>query len=178
MDSVLDQVYWGNTVRAYLMVCAWIFITWAIIRILRRIVLAKVGKWISKTDTIYDDVLLSVVQNYVLPYVYLLINYQIIQGLYIKANVQKVLAVAMAVITTYFVVRLINHVLQLMVNGFMRKRKESGDRIRQLSGVLFVIKALMWLVGLIFSWAPLFLLLWKPFHHHRFQQVPLQLHLM
>ncbi|RYF87252.1 MAG: hypothetical protein EOO00_12590, partial [Chitinophagaceae bacterium] len=101
MDSVLDQVYWGNTVRAYLMVCAWIFITWAIIRILRRIVLAKVGKWISKTDTIYDDVLLSVVQNYVLPYVYLLINYQIIQELNLNPRIRKILIVAMAVITTF-----------------------------------------------------------------------------
>lgn len=132
------------------MVVAGILLTWAIIRILRRVVLPRLNNWISKTSNSYDDLLLGAGQKYVLPYLYLLINYQIILGLHINARVQKILAVAMAVVTTYFVVRLINHVVQLSVNGFMRRRNESTDRIRQLSGVLFVIKALMWLVGFIF----------------------------
>ncbi|MET0300362.1 MAG: hypothetical protein ABW036_11390, partial [Flavitalea sp.] len=71
MDSYLDKVYWGNTVQAYLMALAGIFITWAIIRTLRRVVLKRVAKWIQNTDTNFDDILLSVVEKYVLPYVYL-----------------------------------------------------------------------------------------------------------
>ncbi|RYF85940.1 MAG: mechanosensitive ion channel family protein, partial [Chitinophagaceae bacterium] len=124
-------------------------ITWAIIRILRRVVIVRVSKWISKTDTTYDDILLSVIQKYVLPYAYLLINYQIIQELYLRPKLQKILAVAMAVITTYFAIRLINHAIQLAVNGFMRRRNESAERIRQLTGVLTVVKALTWMIGFI-----------------------------
>ncbi|MHA4845441.1 mechanosensitive ion channel family protein [Flavitalea antarctica] len=149
MDSFLDKVYWGNTVQSYLIALAGIFITWAIIRLLRRVVLTRVAAWISKTNTNYDDILLSVLQKHVLPYLYLLINYQIIQQLYLKPRVEKILLVAMAVITTYFIVRLINHAIQLAVNDFMRRRDESAERIRQLTGVLTVVKALIWIVGLI-----------------------------
>jgi small-conductance mechanosensitive channel len=56
----------------------------------------------------------------------------------------------MAVITTYFVVRLLNHAIQLAINGFMKRRNESAERIRQLNGVMVVIKSLIWFIGFIF----------------------------
>src|SRR5690606_30272375 len=39
---------------------------------------------------------------------------------------------------------------QLMVNGYMKRRHETPERIRQLNGVMIVIKALVWFVGFIF----------------------------
>ncbi|MET0243012.1 MAG: mechanosensitive ion channel family protein [Flavitalea sp.] len=149
MDSYLDKVYWGNTVQAYLMALAGIFITWAIIRTLRRVVLKRVAKWIQNTDTNFDDILLSVVEKYVLPYVYLFINYHIISELNLSARTQKVLAYAMAFITLYYGVRLVIHAINLSINGLMKRRNESADRIRQLNGVMVVVKALIWFVGFI-----------------------------
>ncbi|RYY28609.1 MAG: mechanosensitive ion channel family protein [Chitinophagaceae bacterium] len=150
MNSFLDKIYWGNTVQAYLIALAGIFITWAVIRTLRRVVLKRVGKWITRTNNHFDDIVLKVVEKFLLPYIYLLINYQIISELYIHPRLRKVLAVAMAVVTLYFLVRLINHALQLMVNGYMKRRHETPERIRQLNGVMIVIKALVWFVGFIF----------------------------
>jgi small-conductance mechanosensitive channel len=150
MDSFLDKIYWGNTVQSYLIAIGGIFVTWAIIRTLRRVVMKRVSKLITKTATNLDDIAFSVIEKYLLPYAYLFINYQIIQELYLQPRLKKVLAVAMAVITTFYLVRLINHAIQLGVNGFMRRRNESTERIRQLNGVMVVIKALVWFVGFIF----------------------------
>ncbi len=150
MNSILDKIYWGNTVQTYLMAIAGIFVTWVIIRTLRRVVLKRVDKWILKTDNTYDDILLRVIEKFVLPYVYLLINFQIIQELYLHPRLRKILVVAMAVVTLYYLVRLVNHALQLAVNGYMRRRNETAERIRQLTGVMIVIKALVWFVGFIF----------------------------
>jgi small-conductance mechanosensitive channel len=150
MDSYLDKIYWGNTVQSYLIAIAGIFITWAVIRTLRRVVVKRLATWIARTTNKHDDILLVVIQRYVLPYAYLLINYQIIQELYLHPRLKKILGVAMALITTYYLVRLVNHAIQLAVNGFMRRRNETPERIRQLTGVLVVIKATIWFIALIF----------------------------
>jgi hypothetical protein len=48
MDSFLDKVYWGNTVQSYLIAIAGIFITWAIIRIIRQVLISRLKIWIAK----------------------------------------------------------------------------------------------------------------------------------
>ena len=149
MDSFLDKVYWGNTVQSYLIVIAGIFITWGIIRIIRQVLISRLELWIAKTSTNYDDVLLSVIQKYISPYIYILINYQIIRSLNLSPRMQKILATAIAMITVYFVIRLINHAVQLALRGFMRRRNESAERIRQIRGVVTVFKALNWIIGFI-----------------------------
>ncbi|RYF94619.1 MAG: mechanosensitive ion channel family protein, partial [Chitinophagaceae bacterium] len=142
-------IYWGNTVQAYLMAAAGIFITWAVIRTLRRVVLKRVAKWIQNTDTSFDDILLSVVEKYVLPYVYLFINFHIITDLNLSARTLKILTYAMAFITLYYGVRLVIHAITLSINGLMKRRNESAERIRQLNGVMIVVKALLWFIGFI-----------------------------
>ena len=149
MDSFLDKVYWGNTVQSYLTVITGMFITWAIIRIIRQVLISRLEIWISKTSTNYDDVLLSVIQKYISPYVYILINYQIIRSLNLSPQVRKILATAIAMITIFFVIRLINHAVQLALRGFMHRRNESAERIRQIRGVVTVFKALNWIIGFI-----------------------------
>ena len=150
MDSYLDKIYWGNTVQSYLIALMGILIAWAVIRTLRRFVLKRMRNWISRTSNNFDDIIFSVVERFILPYVYLAINYHIIQELYLHPRLKKILAVAMAVITTYFLVRLLNHAIQFAINGLMKRRNESAERIRQLNGVMIVIKALIWFVGFIF----------------------------
>jgi small-conductance mechanosensitive channel len=149
MDSFLDKIYWGNTVQSYLVAIGGIFIAWAIIRLLRGVIMTSLTKWFSRTNNTYDDVLLSIVRKYVLTYAYILINYQIILELNLSPRLQKILLVAMAVVTTYFAIRLINHAIQLLVNRRMRRRNESAERIRQLTGVLTVFKGAIWIVGFI-----------------------------
>ncbi|MBC7827928.1 MAG: mechanosensitive ion channel, partial [Chitinophagaceae bacterium] len=149
MDSILDKVYWGNTVQSYLIALAGIFVSWVIIRIISGFVITHLSRWISKSNTRYDDVLLSVITKYILPYAYLFINYQIISQLILARRLQKILTVAMAVITIYFLIRLINHAIQLSVTGFMRRRNETAERIRQLTGLLGVVKGVVWITGFI-----------------------------
>ena len=149
MDSFLDKVFWGNTVQSYLVVLTILFIIWAIIRILRRTVVVRLSRFISQTNTTYDDILLSVIQKYITPYLILVINYQVIKELNLSLKVQGILSVAMTIITTYFFIRLTNHAIQLSINGFMRRRNESAARIRQVTGALSVVKALTWIFGFV-----------------------------
>jgi small-conductance mechanosensitive channel len=145
----MNQVYWGNTVLAYVLAAGGILLCWAVIRILRRLVLKRIRNWTSRTKTEYDDILFGAIERFVLPYLYLFINYHIITSLNLDERLLKVLTVAMAVVTVYYIVRLLNFVIHVSVTGIMRRRNESEQRMKQLTGILNVVKAVMWLMGIL-----------------------------
>lgn len=146
----MDEVYWGNSVMDYLMVIGGILLSWVVIRLLKKSVLKKLRDWISRTDNRYDDMLFGLVDKFILPYLYIVINYAIINQLVLHPKLERVLEVAMIVVSVFFFIRLLNHVLQVLVNGYMRKREESEERIRQLNGLLTIVKVGIWALGFIF----------------------------
>jgi small-conductance mechanosensitive channel len=146
----MNEVYWGNTVMAYLVAAGGILLAWIVISVLKKYVLKKIRSWTSRTDNHFDDILFSVVEKFVLPYIYIFINYNIITQLNLHSRLRRAIEIVFLLLTIFYVVRLINHVLQLSINGIMKRRHESEERIRQLNGVLNIIKAFTWLIGFIF----------------------------
>ncbi len=150
MESFWQKVIWGNTILSYTLVLGGMVLAWLVIRLLRGKVLKRVQGWIAKTDTQFDDIAFSALQKFILPYAYLLINYQLLQQLHLSTRIEKILQVAMAVVTMYYFIRIVNHVLHTSIMGIMRRRNESEYRMRQLSGALLLLKGLVWLTGIIF----------------------------
>ena len=150
MESFWQYQFWGNTVLAYTIAAGSILLAWLVIRLLKGKVLKKVQSWTAKTESRYDDIAFSTVQKFILPWIYLFVNYQILQQLHWSPKWERILHVAMAVITMYYFIRIVNHVLTLMLTGIMRKRQESEHRMKQMNGALLVLKVIVWVVGLIF----------------------------
>ena len=150
MNNFLDQSYWGNTVLQYLYVFAGILIALTALKVIRSIVLASVRKLAGKTTTTYDDALVSAAEKFIIPYLYLLINYWIIKQLQFSLKVGRIIEVAFTLITVYFLVRAINHLLHFSIRLYLRKKEETETRIRQFDGMLWVIKALIWTIGFLF----------------------------
>lgn len=149
MQSFWQQVYWGNTVMAYVIAAGGIFIAWLVIRIVKKIVFKQIGKFAGKTANKYDDMLTSIIEKFVVPWLYIFANYSIIQQLHLHPRLDRVLDAAMAFVTMYFSVRLINFMIQLLITSHMRRRGETEERIKHLSGMLIVVKGFVWVIGLL-----------------------------
>jgi small-conductance mechanosensitive channel len=149
MDSVWQMVFWGNTVQAYGFALGGIVLTWMAIRILRKYVLDLLEKYSQKTNNRVDDVVLCMVDNFVVPWVFIFIIYNIIQQLNLHPKADKILYGAFAFVTMYYAVRLVNNFIQLSISGYMRRRGETEDRIKHLHGLLVVVKVIVWVVGLL-----------------------------
>jgi small-conductance mechanosensitive channel len=149
MDPFWQQVYWGNTVLAYAIAIGGIILAWAVIRIVKKIVLAQVEKFTQKTSNSYDDLLTKIIEKFIVPWVYIFVNYSIIQQLNLHPRLDRVLDGAMAVVSMFYVVRLINFMIQVLISGYMRRKGESEARITHLSGMLIVVKAFVWVIGLL-----------------------------
>src|SRR6185312_5345436 len=115
----------------------------------RKYLINLLQKLSQKTANRYDDLLLCVTDQFILPWVFVFINYQIILQLNLHPEFSRILYGAFAFVTMFYAVRLVNNFIQISISGYMRRRGESEDRIRHLHGLLIVVKAIVWAVGLL-----------------------------
>jgi small-conductance mechanosensitive channel len=149
MKELLNQSFWGNTYWAYIIAVTGILVAWIIVRLIKKYAVKKLQQLVSSTDNQYDDMVIEGVEKFVIPYIYLFVNYNIITHLNLHPKLANAFRVAITVITLYFAVRLVNHILQAMLRGFMERRNETPERIRQLKGVMIVLKAIVWFLGIV-----------------------------
>jgi len=149
MKEFLQQIWWNNSVQMYTIVLAEIILTWIIFKLFRKFIFSIFKRITTRTASIADDAVVSAADKFIIPFVYLAINYAIIDQLNFTAHAEHVLKVAVAVITAYFFIRFINHAIHLSVLLYMERKKESRERIRNLSGILIVVKVLVWIGGIL-----------------------------
>jgi small-conductance mechanosensitive channel len=149
MEPFWKEVFWGNTIMSYVIAAAGILVAWLVIRIVKKVFVNQVEKFTKHTHNKYDDLLTNLIEKFVIPWLYIFANYSIIQQLNLHPRLDKILDGAMAFVTTFFAVRLVNFMIQVSISGYMRRRGESEDRIRHLSGMLIVVKGFVWVIGLL-----------------------------
>ncbi len=150
MNEYLQRVYWNNTVLDYLLVIGAMLATWVVLQIIKRLVIGAIRKFTKKSKTDIDDVLISGLEKFIVPYVYILINFGIIDQLKLSAGINKAIAVAIAIVTVYFGARFINHAIQVSLNLYMERRYEASSRRMQMNGILNIFKVVVWALGLLF----------------------------
>src|SRR4051794_34206611 len=148
MWPILKEVYGGNTVLQYLIIFGGIVLAWIVLQVIKRVVFRRVKKWTSHTANRIDDIVISGLDKFIVPYIFLLIIFLLIQQLNLTKKADHILYVAMAVVTAFYLIRLFNHGVQLLVVRSMERRHEGAERIRQINGLLIVVKALVWFGGL------------------------------
>lgn len=134
---------------AYMIAAGGIILAWIVIRIVKNIFVSRIEKFTRKTNNKYDDLFTSIIERFLIPWLYIFANYSIIQQLNLHPRLDRVLDGAMAFVTMFFAVRLVNFMIQVMLSGYMRRRGESEERIQHLSGMLIVVKGFVWVIGLL-----------------------------
>ncbi len=149
MNDFLQQIWHGNSVKMYTIVLGEMLILWIAYRLLKRFVVAALKKFTRRTKSETDDAIVAAAEKFIIPYIYLTINYGIIEQLNFSAHTEHILKVVIAVITAYYFIRFINHAVHLSVLLYMQKKKEPLERITQLNGILLMAKIAVWIVGIL-----------------------------
>ncbi len=149
MENFLNRIIWGNTVSAYLMALAGIVVAWIVLRLIRKRLIGLLKLLASKTAFKFDDLLVEAAERFLVPYVYLLVNYNIILQLNLSAKADKILSAAMMIITGWYLIRAINFIFHRMVILYIERKNEPPSRIAQVAGMMMVVKATMWIIGAI-----------------------------
>lgn len=149
MKEWLSNVYWGNTIEVYLFTAGAMLLVWILLRLIRKKILSVIRKLASGTHTTFDDLIVDLCEKFVLPYLYLLVNFSIAGRLNLSQQVRSIGNAAFQFITAYYLIRMINYLIHRSVVMYMERKGESSERVGQLNGILLIIKMITWIIGLI-----------------------------
>lgn len=95
MNNFFQFSFWGNTMLQYTTVLGCIMLVWIVLKLVKRRLLIVLKNIAAKSSTILDDVLVEMAERFVVPYLYLFINYNIIKTLSLSTASVSVLSAAM-----------------------------------------------------------------------------------
>lgn len=150
MEEFLKQEYHGNTVEQYLTTLAIITVGIAIIRILKSSVLAQIKKWAGKTETRVDDYIVKGLEKFVLPILSVVIFYSTLHYLTFSEKVEKIIHNTLGVVITFYIIRMISVFVRLLLESLISKQDGGREKLRQLNGIMLIVNAVIWILGLLF----------------------------
>jgi small-conductance mechanosensitive channel len=150
MQQWLQTIFLGNTIQNWLISIGIITALLLLIRVFRMIVLQKLKAWTAKTNTTIDDFFISITERSILPILNVAAIYAGLRYLWISDAVKKIFHIVIAVIITFYMVRLITSVLQHSLELYLRKQERAEEKMKQLKGIMLVVNLIVWTLGLIF----------------------------
>lgn len=150
MNGLFDYILWNNTISQWLIALGIIAIAIIILRLLQSLIINRLVALTVKTKTTVDDFIVTIVRSSLMPLLYVLAFYFGLQYLSISVKAQKVLHVAIMVAVTFFVLRMISSFTAYLFRNSLLKKEENEQRRKQSKGILLIVQAIIWLLGVLF----------------------------
>jgi small-conductance mechanosensitive channel len=150
MKEILDQIYFNNTVRDYLVVFSIIVLSAIVLRLFKRFIIRRLRKMAAKTEGTLDDFIVDGAEKFLLPIVQFAVIYWGLNFLDLSGRAERIIDVATSVIITYFVLRLVSSVILTLLESRIRRQEKGEDKIKQLGGLMLVINIFIWATGIVF----------------------------
>lgn len=152
MNEFLQEEYYNNTVLEYCIALGIILVGFVVVRIIKRVILIRLIKFSNRTKGNFDNYVFRSIERFGIPALYIIVVYGGMSFLSLSDKVQDILDVALTVAITFLIIRLVSTAIQSLLEMYVRKKSEdhSEERITQLSGLMMIINAVIWIIGLVF----------------------------
>lgn len=150
MNEVLDQVYYDNTVRDYLIALSVIVGGILLVLAFKKLIIKRLQAWATKTPGTWDDFIIHSLARFGIPIVEWIIVYWGVHLLDLSDETERAIRIATSIIVTYFALRLVSSVVMLLLESGVRRREHGEEKIKQLGGLMMVINVVIWFLGLVF----------------------------
>lgn len=149
MNDFLNQLYWGNTVRAYGLALLLILGGVIVLVLIRFLLARRLSRYAQKTKTDLDDFVLDVMGKNLLPLLYAGLVYFSLKSLSLNTKLAAVLHVAIVVVFVYFAVRLVVAMIEYGLKTYFRKtgKVQTNNALR---GLMIIVRVLLFTFGLVF----------------------------
>lgn len=150
MQEILDQVYYNNTVRDYLIVFSIIVLSNIVLKLFKRFIIRRLRKIAAKTKGTIDDFIVDGAERFLLPIVQFAVIYWGLNFLDLSGRAERIIDIATSVIITYYVLRLVSSVILTLLESRIRRQEKGEEKIKQLGGLMLVINIFIWSIGIVF----------------------------
>ncbi|RNI26347.1 mechanosensitive ion channel family protein [Rufibacter latericius] len=150
MNRLLNQTYYHNSVFDYLFALGAIIIGLLLLRSFKHVFFNRFKNWVKGTKTHIDDLAVEGIDRFLMPALYFAIIHAGISYLTLSEKAQNLLSVVTTMVITFLFVRLISSTILLLLKSYVRKQSRGEEKVKQLGGLMLIINAVIWMVGLLF----------------------------
>ncbi|MFC1663472.1 mechanosensitive ion channel family protein [Patescibacteria group bacterium] len=143
-----DKIILGNTVDSYVTAILLLFILIIVFKIFQNILLSRLKAAAEKTATEIDDIFIHIVDKIKPPFYTFVAFYFAIKYLTIHGAIQKLIDVILIFWVVYQAIDAIQILINFVVFKKLRKEKDEDKTAVQVIG--FIIKIVLWSIGLLF----------------------------
>ena len=150
MNDILSQRYFDNTVQDYLIALGIILGGILVLAVFKKIILSGLEKWADRTETSLDNFVINAIEKFALPALNFFIIYVGINYLILSENADKIVKIVVAVLITFFVLRLFSSVALHGLQAYVRREDLGEEKVIQLGGIILLLNIVIWTIGCIF----------------------------
>ena len=150
MDDLLNQIYFGNTVLAYLKALGIFILGIIVIIIFRSIILRRLKKWAERTKTTLDDFIIVAIRKSIVPILYYGVFYFAVKTLILSNTFYTVLDIVSIVVIVFFAVKLITSTLDFSIVSYASREAAEERKAKQLKSLSALARFVIWGIGLVF----------------------------
>ncbi|HEY0899143.1 MAG TPA: mechanosensitive ion channel family protein [Sphingobacteriaceae bacterium] len=150
MLEILNDVYFGNTVRDYLISAGIIAVGFSVIRIFKKRFFVKIKQWSENTSNHLDDFIAEALDRFGIPALYFALIYFGISFLTLPTQGKNILKVAATVVITFLFIRLLSSIILMLLRGYVRRQDRGEEKVKQLAGLMLIVNVVIWIIGLLF----------------------------
>jgi small-conductance mechanosensitive channel len=150
MKETWDNIYFNNTVEAWVTSAAIFIGCLILIWVFKHVVLYWLKKWAAKTATTIDDFIVEMIEKSIVPLLYAGSLYLAVNTLTLKPMVSNVFHVAFLFVATFFVLGIITSFIRQFIFSFIKSQDNSEVKEKQAKGFLIIVNVVIWILGIIF----------------------------
>ncbi|MGD8306039.1 MAG: mechanosensitive ion channel, partial [Ignavibacteria bacterium] len=150
MEELLNQIYFGNTVWAYVKALGIFLVGFILIKIFRIIILSRLKKLAERTKTAIDDFIIIGIKKSIVPILYFGVLYITLQTLKLSEDVSTAISIAAVFIITFFAIRLITSTLDFSIVTYSSREETGNQKAKQLKSISALARFIVWGIGLVF----------------------------
>jgi small-conductance mechanosensitive channel len=150
LSDILEKTFLQNRILDYILVIGWFLVGVVSVRIVKSIILKRLKSWSEKTATTLDNFLIAMFEKKLIPLLYFAVLYLSFKSLTLPPDFSKGVSVIVALVLTYFGVRFLIALMTYSIDRYWVKKEVGEGRQKSLTGVITILKVLVWGIGITF----------------------------
>ncbi|MEL7076431.1 MAG: mechanosensitive ion channel family protein [Cyanobacteria bacterium J06582_2] len=147
----LASKFAGNQLYDYLIAAIILFCSILLIKILRRSAFKSLKNWAAKTENIYDDAIINILERDLIPIAYVASLYLALGNLVLHQILKRTANVMAVIIFTILAIRLISAALEYLLKIYWLNYQRDNVNLEQsINALIPALRIVVWLIGMVF----------------------------
>ena len=147
----LSIKFLNNQLNDYLIAVVILVCCIILIKILRRSAFKSLKRWSARTENIYDDAIISILERDLIPIAYVASIYLAIGNLNLHPILDRVVEVIVVIVSTVLAIRLFTAAIEYSIKIYwVTYHRDNANLEQSINALLPAIRVIAWLIGIVF----------------------------